>query len=120
MVVQSLPPGQFTVTNTVAVLNKLELIQEGAVARYGPGGFRWLSTVGDLSAMYDEIDPALACDKAESTSTHDAMPYFIRRLVAPCVQLQRSGSAERIQAQAVLHRDPCALAPLLRRRFLST
>ena len=31
----------------------------------GPGGFRWMSTVGDLSAMYDEIDPALACDKAE-------------------------------------------------------
>ena len=40
MVVQSLPPGQFTVTNTVAVLDKLELIQEGAVARYGPAGFR--------------------------------------------------------------------------------
>ena len=40
MVVQSLPPGQFTVTNTVAVLDKLELIQEGAVARYGPIGFR--------------------------------------------------------------------------------
>ena len=33
MVVQSLPPGQFTVTNTVAVLDKLELIQEGDVAR---------------------------------------------------------------------------------------
>ena len=32
MVVKSLPPGQCTVTNTVAVLDKLELIQEGAVA----------------------------------------------------------------------------------------
>ena len=30
MVVQSLTPGQLTVTNTVAVLDKLELIQEGA------------------------------------------------------------------------------------------
>ena len=70
MVVQSIPPGQFTVTNPVAVLDKLELIQEGAVARYGPGGFRWLSTVGDLSAMYDEIDPALACDKAENAISH--------------------------------------------------
>ena len=50
------PPGQFTVTNTVAVLDKSELIQVGAVARCGPGGFRWMSTVGDLSAMYDEID----------------------------------------------------------------
>ena len=42
------------------LLDKLELIQGGAVARYGPGGLRWMSTVGDLSAMYDEIDPALA------------------------------------------------------------
>ena len=64
------PPGQFIVTDTVAVLNKLELIQEGAVARYGPGGFRWLSTVGDLSVMYDEIDPALACGKAEEAISH--------------------------------------------------
>ena len=70
MVVQSLPPEQFTVTNTVAVLDKLELIQEGGVARYGPGGFRWMSTVGVLSAMCDEIDPALACDKAEEAISH--------------------------------------------------
>ena len=70
MVVQSLPPGQLTVTNTVAVLDKLELIQECAVARYGPGGFRWMPTVGDLSAMYDAIDPALACDKAEEAISH--------------------------------------------------
>ena len=68
--VQSLPPGQFTVTNTAAVLDKLELIQEGAVARYGPGDFCWMSTVGDLSAMYDEIDPTLACDKAEEAIYH--------------------------------------------------
>ena len=57
MVVQSLPPEQFTVTTTVAALDKLEYIQEGAVARYGPVDFRWMSTVGDMSAMYDEIDP---------------------------------------------------------------
>ena len=65
MVVQSLPPEQFTVTNTMAVIDKLECIQEGTVARYGPGGFRWTSTGGDLDAMYDEIDPGLTCDKAE-------------------------------------------------------
>ena len=68
MVVQTLPPGQFTVTNTVAVLDKLELMQEGAVAHYGPCGFHCVSAVGDLSAMYDEIDPALACDKAEEVN----------------------------------------------------
>ena len=60
MMVQSLPPGQFTVTNTVDVLDKLERMHEGSVARFGPGGVRWMSTVGDLNAMYDEIDPALA------------------------------------------------------------
>ena len=60
MVVQSLPPGQYTVANTAAVLDKLECIQEGAVARYGPGGCRWMFTVGGSSAMYDEIDPVLA------------------------------------------------------------
>ena len=53
MVVQSLPPEQFTVTNTVAVLDKLEFIHEGNVACYGPGGVCWMYTVGDLSAMYD-------------------------------------------------------------------
>ena len=64
------PPGQFTVTNTVAVLDKLECTPEGAVACYGPGGFHWMSTVGDLSTMYAEIDPALACDKAEEAISH--------------------------------------------------
>ena len=29
-----------------------------------------MSTAGDLSAMYDEIDPALACDKAEEAISH--------------------------------------------------
>ena len=29
-----------------------------------------MSTVGDLSAMYDEIDPALACSKAEEAISH--------------------------------------------------
>ena len=61
---------QFTIASTVAVLDKLECMQEGAVARYGPGGFCWMSTVGDLSAMHDEIDPAPACDKAEEAISH--------------------------------------------------
>ena len=38
---------------------------EAAVARYGRGNFRWVTMIGDLSAMYDEIDPALACDMAQ-------------------------------------------------------
>ena len=35
------------------------------MARYGRGNFRWVTMVGDLSAMYDEIDPALACEMAQ-------------------------------------------------------
>ena len=65
MVVQSLPPGQFTVVDTKTVVDKLMCLQEGAVHRYGPGGYRWVCSMGDLSAMYDEVDPSLACDKAE-------------------------------------------------------
>ena len=85
MVVQSLPPGQFTVTDTVAVLDKLELIPEGVVACYGPGDFRWLSTVGDLSAMYDEVDPALARDKAEEAISH--LPEWTgRRIICLMVE----------------------------------
>ena len=37
---------------------------EAAVARYGQCNFRWVAMVGDPSAMYDEIDPALACAMA--------------------------------------------------------
>ena len=35
-----------------------------AVTRYDRGNFRWVAMVGDLSAMNDEIDPALACEMA--------------------------------------------------------
>ena len=34
------------------------------MARYGRGNLRWIAIVGDLSAKYDEIDPALACEMA--------------------------------------------------------
>ena len=47
------------------LLNKLICIQDGAVHRYGPGGVCWVGAVGDLSAMYYEVDPVLACDKTE-------------------------------------------------------
>ena len=35
------------------------------MARYGRGNFRWVTMIGDLFAMYDEVDPALACDMAQ-------------------------------------------------------
>ena len=73
MVVQSLLPEQFVVTNTVAVLDKVVYVHcrtGRCCCSLWTWWFRWMSTVGDLSAMYDKIDPALACDKAEQAISH--------------------------------------------------
>ena len=64
-VVKSLPPEQFAISSASAVLTLLDTRMEAAVARYGRGNFRWVAMVGDLSAMYDEIDPALTCAMAQ-------------------------------------------------------
>ena len=40
---------------------------EAAVARHGRCNFRWVTMIGDLSAMHDEIDPALACAVAQES-----------------------------------------------------
>ena len=37
---------------------------EATVSRYGQGNFTWIAMMGGLSAMHDEIDPALACEMA--------------------------------------------------------
>ena len=39
---------------------------EAAVARYGRGNFRWVTMIDDLSAMYDEIGPTLACEMTQA------------------------------------------------------
>ena len=64
-VVRSLPSEQFAISSASAVLTLIDTWMEAAVARYGRGNFRWVAMVGDLSAMYDEIDPALACEMAQ-------------------------------------------------------
>ena len=56
---------QFAINSASAVLSLMDTWMEAAVARYGQGNFRWVTMIGDLSAMYDEIDPALACDMAQ-------------------------------------------------------
>ena len=66
-VVKSLPQEQFSqfpISSASAVLTPLDTWMEAAVAGYGRGNFRWVGMMGDLSAMYDEIDPALACEMA--------------------------------------------------------
>ena len=57
---------QFDISSASAVLTPLiNTWMEAAVARYGQSNFRWVAIAGDLSAMYDEIDPALACETAQ-------------------------------------------------------
>ena len=63
--VQSLPPEQFAISSAKSVLTLVDMWMGAAVARYGQGNFRWVAMVGDLSVMYDEIDPALACEMAQ-------------------------------------------------------
>ena len=46
---------------TATVLERLRGWQQMATDRYG-SQFRWVMLVGDISAMYDEIDPLVACD----------------------------------------------------------
>ena len=46
------------------VLNLMGAWMEAAVVGHCRGSFRRVAMVGDLSAMCDEIDPALACEMA--------------------------------------------------------
>ena len=46
------------------------------MARYGRGNFRWVTMIGDLSAMYDEIDPALACAMAQEAIGNLQLPRW--------------------------------------------
>ena len=68
MVVQSLPPGQFAMTNTVLFWTNWSSYREVMLLAMDLVVFRWMSTVGDLSVMHDEIDPALASEKLRKRS----------------------------------------------------
>ena len=59
--------------------------------------FRWMSTVGGLSAMYDKIDPALACDKAEEAISHLSVEREEICVVAEHVSWWRSGAVGKSQ-----------------------
>ena len=65
-------------------------IQEGAVQKYGPGNVRWVCTVGDLSAVYDEVDPILACDKAEAAISR--LPEWTGRRLCEWLNMSYKGS----------------------------
>ena len=54
VVVRSLPPEQFAIASTSAVLSLMDTWMEAAVARYGRGNFRWVTMIGDLSAIIQQ------------------------------------------------------------------
>ena len=57
-----------------------------------------MSTVGGLSAMYDEIDPALACDKAEEAISH--LHEWTGRRSASWLNMSHSGGVVEIWGKA--------------------
>ena len=60
LIVKELPEAeQFAISDTVTVTKRLRHWKSMAHARYGTN-FRWMAMVGDVSAMYDEIDPVVA------------------------------------------------------------
>ena len=58
-IVDNLPDDQFAVKKTSEVRNKLHEWNSAAQCRYGDD-FEWIVWVGDISNMYDELDPSAA------------------------------------------------------------
>ena len=64
---RSLPPGQFDIDRVSSVRDAILQANSKAIDEYGRGNYRWISLVGDLSCMYDELDPSVAVERvAES------------------------------------------------------
>ena len=62
-IVRSLPPGQFDIDRVSSVRDAILQANAKAIAEYGRGNYRWISLVGDLSCMYDELDPSVAVER---------------------------------------------------------
>jgi hypothetical protein len=59
--VKNLPENQFAISKTSTVRDRLLEWSQQALARYGTA-CRWVVQVGDISNMYDELDPAGAIE----------------------------------------------------------
>ena len=65
-VVKQLPSAeQFTITSAAAVPNRLIQWRSAAQLRWG-SKFKWITMVGDISNMYDELDPEAAASAVKS------------------------------------------------------
>ena len=74
-VVKSLPAGQFDIDRVSSVRNAILQANADAMQKHGRGRYRWVSLVGDLSCMYDELDPAVAVDRVRTSC--DRLPAWL-------------------------------------------
>jgi hypothetical protein len=89
-VVKQLPSAeQFTITSAAAVPNRLIQWRSAAQLRWG-SKFKWITMVGDISNMYDELDPEAAASAVKSALLK--VPVWAKRRVLDRVNMTRGGN----------------------------
>ena len=86
---KSLPPGQFTITSAARVPTLLNAWKTAATKKWGPN-FKWVTMVGDISNMYDELDPVAAV-KATKAALQE-LPKWLKKRVVDRVNMTRGGN----------------------------
>lgn len=74
-IVRSLPAEQFDIDRVSSVRDAILQANTDAIAKYGRGNYRWVSLVGDLSCMYDELDPTVAVKRVAASC--DRLPEWL-------------------------------------------
>jgi hypothetical protein len=77
--VKNLPRNQFCVNSAEVVKDRIVAYRDEALARYGTN-FKWVVWVGDISNMYDELDPDAAV-RAVRTVLANAAEWAGRRKI---------------------------------------
>ena len=95
-VVKLLPSAeQFTISSAAEVPNRLNMWRAAARERWG-SDFKWITMVGDISNMYDEMDPDMAVSAMRSALLK--APEWAKRRVLDRVNMSRGGSDVRAGA----------------------
>lgn len=74
-IVRSLPPKQFDIDRVSTVRQAVLRVNKEAREKFGAGGFKWISMLGDLSCMYDELNPQVAVERVASAC--DKLPEWL-------------------------------------------
>ena len=95
-VVKLLPSAeQFTILSAAEVPNRLTLWRNAARERWG-SDFKWITMVGDISNMYDEMDPEAAVSAMKSALSK--APEWAKRRVLDRVNMSKGGNDVRAGA----------------------